>query len=110
MQKLTKTIHNIMNKLILSAITAAVVFAPLSAFAGQVQNRINNQEKRIYNGVKNGSLTPGEYRKLENRGDAIERQRNRYVKSGGKFTAAEKHHVNKRLNKQSTAIYKQKHD
>jgi hypothetical protein len=98
------------NKLILTALTAAVVLAPCAAFAGKIQNRINHQDKRIYNGVKNGSLTPSEYRKLDRRADSIEHQRNRYIKSGGKFTAAEKHKINSRLNRQSAEIYKQKHD
>lgn len=91
-------------------LAAAVVFLPLAAQAGQLNNRINNQERRIYNGVKNGSLTHKEYNRLNNRVDNIEAARYRAIRSGGKLTSAEKYRLNRRLNHTSKAIYRAKHN
>jgi hypothetical protein len=99
------------NKLIGTIIlTTAVVFAPLAAQAGQIQNRINRQETRIYQGVKNGSITRKEYKHLERREDNIEAARLRAIRSGGKLTKAEQYRLNRRLNNTSKSIYRQKHD
>jgi hypothetical protein len=99
------------NKLISTIIlTTTVVFAPLTAQAGQVQNRINRQETRIYQGVKNGSITRKEYKNLERREDNIEAARLRAIKSGGKLTKSEKYRLNHRLNNTSHSIYRAKHN
>jgi hypothetical protein len=99
------------NKLIGTVILAtAVVFTPLAAQAGQIQNRINRQEMRIYQGVKNGSISPQEYKRLERREDRIEAARLRAIRSGGKLTKAEKYRLNQRLNNASRRIYHDKHD
>jgi uncharacterized protein HemX len=111
---ISKQIHqwsSIVNKLIgMLILAAAVVVAPVAAQAGQVQNRINRQETRIYQGVKNGSVTTKEYRRLDRRVDNIEAARARAIYSGGKFTKAEKHRINQRLNNSSKAIYRVKHN
>ncbi len=99
-----------MKKLIGTILFTAVIFAPLAAQAGQVNNRIERQEHRIYQGVKNGSLSPQEYQRLENRTDKIEADRLRAIRSGGKLTHAEKHRLNHRLNHNSRSIYREKHD
>ena len=91
-------------------LAAAVVLLPVAAQAGQLTNRINNQERRIYNGVKNGSLTHKEYNRLNQRLDNIEAARYRAIRSGGKLTKAEKYHLNRRLNRTSNAIYRNKHN
>jgi hypothetical protein len=102
---------SIVNKLIGTIIlAAAVVVAPVAAQAGQVQNRINRQEIRIYQGVKNGSLTTKEYNRLDRRVDNIEAARARAIYSGGKFTKAERYRINNRLNSTSKAIYRAKHN
>jgi Ni/Co efflux regulator RcnB len=97
-------------KLISAILFTAVVFAPLAAQAGQVQTRINRQEVRIYQGVKNGSITQKEYKHLEKREDNIEATRLRAINSGGKLTKAEQYHLNRRLNHTSKAIYRAKHN
>jgi hypothetical protein len=98
------------NKLISTILCTAVVFAPLAAQAGQVKNRIENQAGRIYQGVKNGSLTRQEYERLENSTEKIEAAQIRAIHSGGKLTKAEKYRLNQRLNRNSRAIYHEKHD
>jgi Ni/Co efflux regulator RcnB len=97
-------------KIISAMLAAAVVLLPLAAQAGPLNNRINNQERRIYNGVKNGSLTTKEYNRLDKRVDNIEAARYRAIRSGGKLTNAEKYSLNRRLNNTSKAIYRAKHN
>ena len=99
-----------MKKLISTILCTAAIFAPLAAQAGQVNNRVERQEQRIYQGVKNGSLTPSEYERLGNSTEKIEAARLRDIKSGGKLTKAEKYRLNQRLNRNSRAIYHEKHD
>jgi hypothetical protein len=99
-----------MKKLIGAILFTTVIFAPLAAQAGQLNHRIERQEHRIYQGVKNGSLSPREYKRLENRTEKIEADRLRAIHSGGKLTTAEKHRLNHRLNRNSRAIYREKHD
>ncbi len=100
-----------MNKLISTLILAtAVLCAPLAAQAGQLQHRINHQEHRIYQGVKNGSISRKEYHRLERREDNIEASRLRAIRNGGKLTQAEKHRLNHRLNRTSHNIYRSRHN
>jgi Ni/Co efflux regulator RcnB len=99
------------NKLISTIVLATVVVvAPIAAQAGQIQHRINHQETRIYQGVRNGSISSQEYKHLERREDRIEAARLRAIRSGGKFTKAEKYRLNHRLNNASRRIYHDKHD
>jgi hypothetical protein len=98
------------NKSIIAIFTGLLVLAPLAAQAGQVQNRIERQEGRVYQGVKNGSISPREYRRLDRRIDKIEAARNRDIRSGGKLTQAEKYRLNRRLNNTSRSIYRAKHN
>ena len=99
-----------MNKSIIAIFTGLLILTPLAAQAGSLQNRINNQEHRIYNGVKNGSISPQEYRQIDRREDRIEAARLRAIRSGGKLTQAEKHRLNHRLNQTSKTIYNYKHN
>jgi hypothetical protein len=99
------------NKLIGIMLSAAVVFAPLAAQAGgPIHNRIDHQEQRIYRGVRNGSISPTEYRRLERQQDKIEAARYRSIRSGGKLTNAEKYRLNRRLNQTSHSIYRARHN
>ena len=99
-----------MKKLISAIVFTVIVCAPLAAQAGQIYNRIERQERRIYQGAKTGALTPKEYKRLDNRVDNIEAARLRAINSGGKFTKAEQHRINHRLNNTSKAIYRAKHN
>ena len=99
-----------MNKSIIAILTGLLVLAPLAAQAGSLQNRINNQEDRIYNGVKNGSISPQEYRQIDRREDKIGAARLRAIRSDGKLTQAEKHRLNHLLNQTSKTIYNYKHN
>lgn len=72
--------------------------------------RMENQQKRIKEGVKEGSLTKREAVKLEAKEAALASEARKDRKDGGGMTAKEKAKINARQNKLSTEIYKEKHD
>lgn len=89
----------------------AVALFPLAASAGEVHNRVNNQQQRIDQGVASGQLTRGEYDRDENHLDRINAQRDRDLsKDGGHLTAGQYHQLNRELNNNSNRIYFTKHD
>lgn len=99
-----------MNKSIIAILTGLLVLTPLAAQAGSIQTRINRQEYRTYTGIKNGSISPREYRRIDRRIDNIEASRLRAIRSGGKLTQAEKNRLNQRLDRNSKTIYNYKHN
>lgn len=76
-----------------------------------INQRGENQQDRIAQGINTGQLTPRESSNLENREAAIngeiraDRQAN-----GGTMTAAERAKVNNQLNRTSQRIYRDKHN
>ncbi|HTZ40483.1 MAG TPA: hypothetical protein VMB77_10010 [Syntrophales bacterium] len=74
-----------------------------------IQQRMQNQEQRIQQGVSSGELTPKEAGKLEAREAKIKQDELR-MKSDGDLTPQERQKLNKELDKASNRIYKQKHD
>ena len=98
-------------KLVLTSTLLAVFVAPLAANAGEVQNRINDQRGRINQGVRNGSLTGGEYNRLDRSENRIQAERNRDLRqNGGHLTAGEHQSLNRQENRQSRRIYFDKHN
>jgi len=99
-----------MKKTILTTIFAAAV-AVTSLFAQKIEERKDNQQKRIAQGVASGQLTPRETRRIETKEAAINHEvRTERKANGGKLTAAEKKQVNHQQNRVSKQIYNQKHD
>jgi len=90
-----------------------LVIAPAIASAqeGRIQQRKENQQDRIANGVKNGSLTPKETAHLENREANLNKEiRTDRKANGGNLTDNQKRQINRQQNRLSKSIYKQKHD
>jgi hypothetical protein len=76
-----------------------------------IKDRKQNQQKRIAQGVKSGSLTPKETARLETKESRINREiRQDRKANGGNLTNKEKAQVNRQQNKVSKEIYNQKHD
>ena len=76
----------------------------------QVGQRRENQQDRIANGVRNGSLTAGQTAKLENKEQGVNRTVSGMRQAnGGKLTNADKKAVNGQQNKVSKQIYNKKH-
>jgi len=96
----------------ISAIIAGSIFVA-AAFAepSQVGARRENQQDRIAQGVKSGSLTAGETARLEKRESAINQEvRTDRSLNGGKLTGQEHRMVNGQQNKMSNQIYREKHN
>jgi septal ring factor EnvC (AmiA/AmiB activator) len=74
-----------------------------------IEKRMENQEKRIQQGVQSGQLTPKETGRLEAEQAKIKQDEER-MKSDGKLTQKERTKLNKELNKSSNDIYKKKHN
>ena len=94
-----------------AALCMAAVSAPLIAQAGEVHNREVRQENRIYQGAANGSLTRGEYDRLQ-RGEArISEQRQEDLENGnGHLTGKQALQLNREENHLSKRIYVDKHN
>ena len=74
-----------------------------------IQQRMQNQEQRIDQGVSSGALTPKEAGKLEAEQAKI-RQTEQRMKSDGQLTPKERQKLNNMQDRSSHHIYKQKHD
>ncbi len=88
---------------------AAPVFAADPAATPGIDQRLQNQERRIAQGEKSGALTGREAARMERRearigGDVAK------AKADGVVTPQERRHLNKELNHQSRAIHHEKHD
>ena len=93
------------------ALAAAALTFVMSAGAQTIPQRKENQQDRIANGVKNGSLTPRETEHLENR----EANLNHTIAADrrgddGHLTPGEKASINRRQNRISRGIYRDKHN
>lgn len=75
----------------------------------RVTNRQNRQEARIYRGEANGSLTPREAARLQGREAGLQAEK-RAMKADGVVTAQERQDLRRTENRDSRAIYRQKHD
>ncbi|MFZ0747707.1 MAG: hypothetical protein WAM85_25105, partial [Terracidiphilus sp.] len=77
----------------------------------EVGQRRENQQDRIANGIKSGSMTAGEAARTENREQGINQQvRADRAANGGKLTGQEKRQINQKQNGASRQIYRQKHN
>ena len=77
----------------------------------EVGQRRENQQDRIANGIRNGSMTPGEAARTENREQGINQQvRADRAANGGRLTGQEKRQINREQNGASRQIYRQKHN
>jgi hypothetical protein len=77
----------------------------------QVNGREANQQKRIANGVKNGSLNAKQTSRIENREASVQnREKKDMAAHNGHLTKAEQNGINRQQNRISKTIYKDKHN
>jgi hypothetical protein len=77
----------------------------------EVGQRRENQQDRIANGIRNGSMTAGEAARSENRQQNINRQVHADRQAnGGRLTGQERQQINRKQNGASRQIYRQKHN
>jgi hypothetical protein len=77
----------------------------------QIQQRKENQQDRIANGVQSGQLTAGETKQLETRESRINKEEhNMATENGGKLTQADRARLTRQQNRLSNKIYGDKHN
>jgi hypothetical protein len=87
------------------------VYDPGHPRVNQVNQREQNQQNRIANGVKNGQLTPRETANLERKENRlVQNQKRDMAKDGGHLTAKDQAKLNREANHVSRDIYKDKHN
>jgi hypothetical protein len=91
------------------SLTAQTTTPPPNTNSPKIDQREVNQQKRIGNGVENGSLTARETSRLEKQEAGINKEESK-MKSDGNFTAAERARITRQQNAMSRRIYAQKHD
>jgi hypothetical protein len=85
--------------------------APAAQPKPTIEQRKENQQDLIANGVQSGQLTAGETANLEKKEAAINKETAAdRAANGGKLTGAEKQQVNKQQNQLSKQIYADKHN
>src|SRR5712691_8861102 len=91
--------------------SSAAAPAPDAEKKPTIEQRKENQQDRIANGVKSGELTAGETANLEKKEAAINKEtRTDRAANGGKLTGAEKAQINHQQNQVSKQIYADKHN
>jgi len=77
----------------------------------EVNQREQNQQKRIANGVKSGQLTAGETRRLERGEQRLQNNEKKdMAKDNGHLTKQDQRQLNREANHMSKRIYKDKHN
>lgn len=91
--------------------TAAVLALPASAQTDmpRVDQRQQNQQQRIDQGVQSGALTEREAARLEKGQTHVENVEER-IKADGQVTSQERARMHRAQDVQSRRIYRQKHD
>ena len=75
-----------------------------------INQRQENQQDRIAQGIKSGGLTPREAARLERQETHINRVESRYRKSGNGLSPSERARLQRDLNRESRRINQQRHD
>jgi hypothetical protein len=97
-------------RMLLLAACTLTLGAGLALAGGNPKARQVRQQKRIAQGVRSGELTRAEARHMERRTARVHGSIVRDRIDGGVFTPRERLKAQHRLNHQSRAIYRQKHD
>ena len=84
---------------------------PTNAPVPAIQDRKENQQDRIANGVKSGELTAGETKNLEKKESSLnQEERDMRKLDNGKLTASDRATLNQQQNQVSKQIYQDKHN
>lgn len=95
---------------LLCANIASAQAVPGHPRVNEVNQRIDNQQRRIDNGLANGTMTPAQAARDERRDASIaQRASLDEARHGGHLTRAETHRLNRAENRNSRAIHRQKH-
>jgi len=76
-----------------------------------INQRKDNQQERIGNGVENGSLTAGETSHIEKQESGLNKEEHKMrAEDNGKLTTADRAKLNRQQNHLSNEIYRDKHN
>jgi len=78
-------------------------------YGPNIDRREMNQERRIYQGVQSGRVTPGEFRRLENQQARIRAAEAR-MRADGHLDRYERARLNRMENRAGRDIYRYKHN
>ena len=100
-----------MNALLLGASVATLSRPALAQEEGKgtINQRRENQQDRIGEGVENGTLTPKETARLEHKQSALNKEI-RTERKEGPLTPKDRRQINRQQNQLSRGIYRTKHD
>ena len=100
-----------LKSILLCATTVALMLPAMAQTSQSINQRKENQQDRIANGVQSGELTAKETQKLEKKeSDLNQEERDMRKLDNGHLTTADKATLNQQQNQLSKNIYKQKHD
>ena len=99
-----------MKKLLMLAALGLTTIAVAAPAQAQVNYRQWNQDHRIQQGARSGELTRREYYRLQAQQARIDRAEDRMRWSGGRLTNRERARLDRRQDRASARIYRQKHD
>jgi hypothetical protein len=100
-----------MKSMLLTLAVTGMMMTSAVMQAQEIQQRKENQQDRIANGVANGSLTPHETSNLEHKEAGLNHEiRHDRRQNGGNLTNKEKAQVNRQQNQLSRNIYRDKHN
>lgn len=104
-----------MKRFILTVAAASAVLGALPAVASAapwqpINQREANIERRIDQGIRNGSLSRPEAVRLRGQFRDLVRLENQYRRSGGRLTPNERADLQARYDRLSAHVYAQKHD
>jgi len=100
-----------LKSILLCATTAALMLPAMAQTSQSINERKENQQDRIAQGVRSGQLTPRETSHLEHQEAAINHEeRAMRAQDNGHLTAADRRLINKQQNAESKRIYRDKHN
>jgi len=100
-----------LKSILLCATTAALMLPAMAQTSQSINERKENQQDRIANGVQSGELTAKETQHIEKKeADLNQEERDMRKLDNGHLTVADKATLNQQQNQLSKDIYKQKHD
>lgn len=94
---------------LLATVFALPALAQGTSSTNRIDQRQENQEKRIQKGVKSGELTGKEAARLEKGQARIQKMEDKAA-ADGKVTAKERARIERAQDKQSRRIQREKHD
>jgi hypothetical protein len=107
-------VNALLSKIILgtgSLAAFALATVPLAASAGEISDRVANEQARIDRAVANGQITRHDYFLVENRLHRINAQRDFDLRmNGGRLTPGERFQLNRELDNNSNLIAFTAHD